>query len=112
MDMWKTSLWGYSSVHRYIQSGLTDKDWGVDLDYRYDGDFGEIQKVVCWASYLSPTYGLSTGCKSGIVHFRSAVYSSYGNFSWSGKRQTITADPFLRNCTYYMNPPKAQIDLF
>jgi len=38
----KASLWPYSSIHRYINSGMIDEDWGANKMVLEDGDFGEF----------------------------------------------------------------------
>jgi len=36
------SDWPYSSIHRYIKSGMIDEDWGVDRIARTEGGYGEF----------------------------------------------------------------------
>ncbi len=36
----RASDWPYSSIHRYIQNGMLDQDWGVEISLD-EGEFGE-----------------------------------------------------------------------
>ena len=38
----KASDWPYSSIHRFIKSGMIDKNWGVKNTVLTDGDYGEF----------------------------------------------------------------------
>ena len=38
----KASLWPYSSIHRYIKSGLIHENWGANNMVLENGDFGEF----------------------------------------------------------------------
>jgi len=46
----KASEWQYSSIHRYIKSGLIDEDWGADKEVMRDGDYGEF--YTAWVEML------------------------------------------------------------
>jgi putative transposase len=37
----KASQWEFSSIHRYIQKGILDKECGVALDFQFKEKFGE-----------------------------------------------------------------------
>ena len=49
----KASQWEYSSIHRYIQKGIIDKEWDVALGFQFKEKFGEAWNMGCWASFLA-----------------------------------------------------------
>ena len=37
----RASDWPTSSIHRYIQAGIVERGWGVDIEKDESGEFGE-----------------------------------------------------------------------